>query len=490
MTTGTLARGGSPGPAAASDGWPTTPGEVEALADRYLRVRRALIQVGQTLLRVTGRPDQLLAAEESLVDAGRRLTTMRQRHEDAQRSLTRWDGGAAGTADARLADGLARLDRQSARAARLAESARAGAQALRAARSRLTGEVLQPFVTLVEKIEAQFMPLAAGYPGGLAAWDRDLRAALAPIAEAAVTAAQDVEKATGQALDQLAAQVGDDTADPSGTRLASLQPEAPVAPPVRPTQLPEQINIPLPQPRPDPYALRTLEPEEAAGALGEPVEGTTVATPQLSGWPPADRADAEHATVAPTADDLAAKVAAEKGTASAAAQSPQAASSMQHFLGGSGVLVGLNVGRTLGANPALNSTIGDETRDYATAAVQDAQKRGVTGPVTYPIVSPVTRWIPGGGELAANDSGLGSGQVSYAVVGQVTVTPQANGTWAADVATTTHLHQVYDGQGTAARTGVSDETAARLNRAGLGTPFVLEGTSRVQHWHIEYPAPK
>ena len=219
--------------------------------------------------------------------------------------------------------------------------------------------------------------------------------------------------------------------------------------------------------------------------LGTPVAGDVdIAAPQAPAWQPADAGAGAHASEGAGLADHLVKEAALYGADVLAGAWPEASRNLHHFLGNSGRPLAQDVDQLLRDVPGLDRKLADERQAVAELAVADAQQRGATGPLTYPVQ---TRWD---GYYIGQDQSANwfyaLGGVATSQTGQVTVFPpeQPGGAWRYEIETRVNLRDQYNWDGgKSTQIGpltVTDETLAALHRAGLAQEFLAFGASALQ----------
>jgi Flp pilus assembly pilin Flp len=229
-------------------------------------------------------------------------------------------------------------------------------------------------------------------------------------------------------------------------------------------------------------------PDTPPEALGEPVAGTSVPEPKPPAWKPADEGAGEHDSNWAMPTDYAVEFAAEAGANAMAGAWPDASRNLLHFLGNSGEPLEQDVNKMLGDIPEFKQQIEQDQADLGQTAIDEAKRRGATGPITFPVN---TAWTGYGydenGLVYENKNwfyALGGWQ--YNLTGQVTVYPPSKPgePWRYETATTVNIRDQYNWDGSKATNigplTVSDEELAELHRSGLAQEYEAYGASDTQ----------
>jgi Flp pilus assembly pilin Flp len=240
----------------------------------------------------------------------------------------------------------------------------------------------------------------------------------------------------------------------------------------------------------------TEQPEGTSGdpappsSLGEPVAGESVPHPEPPPWKPVDPGAGEHDSEGASLKDYATEVAAEAGANALAGPWPDASRNLLHFLGNSGKPLEQDVNGMLDDIPEFAAQTGQDQADLGLTAIEEAKRRGATGPITFPVNTPWQGYgyDPDTGATSYDNENwfyaLGGWQ--YNLTGEVTVYPPTTpgGAWRYEVATRVNIRDQYNWDGgkgvTIGPLSVSDEQLAELHRAGLAQEFVAVGASDVR----------
>lgn len=231
-----------------------------------------------------------------------------------------------------------------------------------------------------------------------------------------------------------------------------------------------------------PDALPGEERPDAGPTLGEPVPGTSLdEQPEPPPWTPVDGGAGEHDSEFAGPIDHATHKAARVGADVQSDDWPHAADNLDHFLDNNGEPLEQDVDQMLEDVPGLDSQAAAERADVAADAVEDAKKRGITGPVTYPVSTPWEGYYIGRDQSA--DWFFASGGMEYSQTGSVTVYPptEPGGPYRYEMNTTVNYQDQYNWDGSK-ETGigpftVSDSQLAALHRAGIAKEFEMYGES-------------
>jgi hypothetical protein len=196
----------------------------------------------------------------------------------------------------------------------------------------------------------------------------------------------------------------------------------------------------------------------------------------------------EHDSESASLKDYATEVAAEVGANGLAGAWPDASRNLLHFLGNSGKPLEQDVDGMLGDIPEFAAQTDQDQANLGLTAIEEAKRRGATGPITFPVNTP---WNGFGydeqGLVYDNDNwfyALGGWQ--YNLTGEVTVYPPSTpgGAWRYEVSTRVNLRDQYNWDGgkgvNIGPLSVSDEQLAELHRAGLAQEYVAVGASDVR----------
>lgn len=158
------------------DRYPITSQELDAYAAKHPRIRSELRELGQTLLKVTGRPQGLLAAADHVTTTGQQYERMGSRLEEAATIARSWTGDASGGYQKKLDEGKAWLTTQKPRAEQLAGTLRTAAGHLQEAR-RAAAAIMQRLIDRTAGFEGQAKAMWPQYAqnGGVAAMDAAIR---------------------------------------------------------------------------------------------------------------------------------------------------------------------------------------------------------------------------------------------------------------------------------------------------------------------------
>jgi hypothetical protein len=220
--------------------------------------------------------------------------------------------------------------------------------------------------------------------------------------------------------------------------------------------------------------------------LGEPVPGESVPDPDPPAWQPSDEGAGEHGSKGAGLNDHFTKFAAEAAANTMGRSWPDASRNLLHFLGNSGDPLEQDVDKMLDDVSEFQDTVDDDQTSLGLTAVEEAKRRGASGPLTFPVN---TAWTGFGyDETGAleydNDNwfyALGGWQ--YNLTGEVTVYPPATpgGQWRYEVTTRVNVRDQYNWDGTkSTQIGpftVDDETLAELHRKGLAQEYSVRGRS-------------
>jgi hypothetical protein len=226
---------------------------------------------------------------------------------------------------------------------------------------------------------------------------------------------------------------------------------------------------------------------QPSDSLGEPVPGTSVPEPDPPAWTPVDQGAGEHGSESAGIGDRATDFAAELAANALAGRWPDASRNLLHFLGNSGEPIEQDVNKILGDVPEFKQRVDGDRQSLGLDAVAEARRRGVTGPVTFPVNTPWTGFGYDENGLVYDNQNwfyaLGGWQYNH--TGQVTVYPpgEPGGQWRYEVKTRVNLRDQYNWDGNKSTQigpfNVTDEQLAELHRKGLAQEYSISGRSDV-----------
>lgn len=227
------------------------------------------------------------------------------------------------------------------------------------------------------------------------------------------------------------------------------------------------------------------EPRKKADELGKPVEGESLDTrPEPPQWSPVDQGAGEYDSEFAGPVDRATHAAARAGADAKRDDWPDASRNLDHFLDNTGDPLEQDVDAMLAADDVLQASTQTQRDDLGQGAVDDARRRGITGPVTYPVS---TNWKGHyiGPDVSENLY-YATGGIEYSQVGEVTVYPPETpgGEYGYEVDTRVEYRDQYNWDGSKKTEigplTVTDEQLAALHRAGLAKEFEMYGQSSDQ----------
>ncbi|MFC3997585.1 hypothetical protein ACFOVU_16750 [Nocardiopsis sediminis] len=169
---------------------------------------------------------------------------------------------------------------------------------------------------------------------------------------------------------------------------------------------------------------------------------------------------------------------------------PDAANLLEHFYEGSGEDYAIRAEKLIGDIPEFRDRVESDREDLGRAAVLEAQQRGITEPMVFPLS---TEWNAFGRDPSNPDQGTyrnnnwwyALASFRYSMTGEVTVTPpdEPGGTWTYRVDTQVNIKKYYDwdpNDHTAFKPpfyNASQWTHREMHRTGLAREFWVVGQS-------------
>lgn len=230
------------------------------------------------------------------------------------------------------------------------------------------------------------------------------------------------------------------------------------------------------------------KPDNKGQGLHAPVEGEQADMPGVRPWQyPGDsknEGSGDHGRRPPTAKDYAVHAAASAAADACALMWPDAAKNLQHYLGNTGDPQPIDVNGMMRDLPELRDSSQAAVDGMAEEAMEDAKKRGATGPLTYPFD---TEWQS---QYATKEQDpnwfYATGGYQSATDGTITVYPPTadNPNWSYQYKYRVHVADRYNWDGSKSTSifgmQITDKQLQELHASGLAKEYDLSGESSVR----------
>jgi hypothetical protein len=221
-------------------------------------------------------------------------------------------------------------------------------------------------------------------------------------------------------------------------------------------------------------------PTAPTSPLGEPVNGTDAPEPQPPEWQPGDKGAGEHGSEDAGLRDRAKLALVEAAANALSAKWPDAARNLSHYLDNSGEPLEQDVDKMLKDLPRFQELVDADRAQLGQLAITQAQQRGATGPITFPVNTP---WAQSGESYDDGNWFYALGGWNYNQTGKVTVYPPTTpgGKWTYEITTRVNIRDQYNWDGNKSTDigpiNVTDEELAELHRKGLAQEYSVYGSS-------------